>query len=279
MNSNYQKRMNSSLPHKMEVLKPFLQPGYRVLDVGCGASTAIHDFVKEHGADYIAIENDFQKYEFLKQNKVKVVTHPEDLVRSAPFDVIYMSSVTHELMSNLSPIQFAKYMKTLVKRLKPMGHLVIRDWASVSEDVYDDIELQPNTADQTRMWIKALQNNGIIGTVRDTVSVTSEYDQPSISIHADSSDLYEIIYHTVWGEDSLLSESKESYQVPFATLSKLLLPDCNIVSMGKYFDYSYVQHLKTYFKHADSLIHKFPPKVTTVFQKKDDPILAILDEI
>ena len=64
----------------------------------------------------------------LKENDIDFLTKEQLKNTEDEFDVIYLSSVFHELMSYLSRPERRETFAMLDKALKPEGVIVIRDW-------------------------------------------------------------------------------------------------------------------------------------------------------
>ena len=132
---------------------------------------------------------------------VSVLTEDDLLKQTIKFDVIYLSSVFHEIMSYLNRQERTETISMRVGALKQGGSLISRDWANPDE--FDFFTLQPvsvQAKEEISTWVNELQRNSIVGNVdvsKDGSIVTSVKDA------------YEIMFHTVWGLGSLSRESKE----------------------------------------------------------------------
>ena len=149
----------------------------------------------------------------------------------------------------------------LVGALKQGGSLVIRDWAN-PDSLSEYFTLQPvsnQAKEEIFTWVDELQKNSIIGNI----GVNEDG-----SIVTTVKDAYELIFHTVWGLNSLGRESKEQYNITSALNKWILFPwkDC-LELQGSYTskDDSYLVYLRKYFK-LDSV--PFDTKCVCIFKKK-----------
>ena len=239
--SSYIQRMNKTADSKFEVVKPFLGKGVNILDFGSGISSKFISGVVSTGANYYAYD-------------ISLLNH------TIQFDVIYLSSVFHEIMSYLTRQERTETISMLVSALKKGGSLVIRDWANPDE--YDSFTIQlvsTQAKEEINTWVHELQRNSIIGNV-----VVNEDG----SIVTNVKDAYEVMFHTVWGLGSLSRESKEQYNITEALHKWILSPwkDC-LGLQGSYTskDDSYLAYLQKYFK-LDSV--PFDTKCVCIFRKK-----------
>ena len=180
--------------------------------------------------------------------------------RTIQFDVIYLSSVFHEIMSYLNRQERTETISMLVGALKQGGSLVIRDWANPNES--ESFTLHPvstQSKEEISTWIHELQRNSIIGNV--------EVNEDG-SLVTSVKDAYELMFHTVWGLGSLSRESKEQYSITGALNKWILSPwkDClQLQSTYTSRDDSYLVYLQKYFK-LDSV--PFDTKRVCIFRKK-----------
>ena len=257
---SYIQRMNKTADSKFKVVEPFLGKGVKLLDFGSGISPEFISEVVSTGAEYYAYDISTTVQTELSCMGVSVLTKSDLLNRTIQFDVIYLSSVFHEIISYLNRQERTKTISMLVGALKQGGSLVIRDWAN--PDVSESFTLHPvstQAQEEIFTWINELQRNSIIGDI--------EVKEDG-SIITTLKDAYEIIFHTVWGLGSLSRESKEQYNVTGALNKWILSPwkDC-LELQGSYAakDDSYLVYLQKYF-NLDSV--PFDTKCVCIFEKK-----------
>ena len=259
-NNSYIQRMNKTAESKFKVVKPFLGDGVTLLDFGSGISSEFIADVVSTGAGYYSYDISPTVQTTLSRMGVNVVTKSELLKREFQFDVIYLSSVFHEIMSYLTRQERTETISMIVNSLKTGGYLIIRDWAS--PDAVSEVFILRPVSKQSEIeihtWIQELQKNSIIDDVE-----TKEDG----SIVTTMKNAYEIIFHTVWGLKSLSRESKEQYNVTNALMKWILYPwkDClQLQGLYRYKDQSYLTYLQKYFK-LDSV--PFDTKMVCIFQK------------
>lgn len=257
---SYLQRMNKTADSKFEVVKPFLGKGVNILDFGSGISSKFISEVVSTGANYYAYDISLTVQTELSRMGVSVLTKNDLLNQTVQFDVIYLSSVFHEIMSYLNRQERIETISMLVGALKQGGSLVIRDWANPDES--ESFTLHPvstQAKEDISTWVKELQRNSIIGNV--------EVNEDG-SIITNVKDAYEIVFHTVWGLGSLSRESKEQYSITGALNKWILSPwkDC-LDLQGSYTskDDSYLAYLQKYFK-LDSV--PFDTKCVYIIEKK-----------
>lgn len=260
-NGSYIQRMNKTVDSKFGVVKPFLGKGVKILDFGSGISPKFISDVVSTGAEYYAYDISTTVQTELSRMGVSVLTKSDLLNSTIKFDVIYLSSVFHEIMSYLNRKERTETISMLVGALKQGGSLVIRDWAN-PDSLSENFTLQPvstQAKEEISTWIHELQRNSIIGNV-----VVNEDG----SIVTSVKDAYEIMFHAVWGLGSLSRESKEQYNITGALNKWILSPwkDC-LDLQGSYTskDDSYLAYLQKYFK-LDSV--PFDTKCVCIFEKK-----------
>ena len=259
-NGSYIQRMNKTVDSKFGVVKPFLGKGVKILDFGSGISPKFISDVVSTGAEYYAYDISTTVQTELSRMGVSVLTKSDLLNSTIKFDVIYLSSVFHEIMSYLNRQERTETIEMLVYSLKTGGSLVIREWANPDES--ESFTLQPvsiQAQEEIDTWVHELQRNSIIGDVEVKADG---------SIVTTVKDAYELIFHTVWGLGSLSRESKEQYNVTGALNKWILSPwkDC-LDLQGSYTskDDSYLAYLQKYFK-LDSV--PFDTKCVCIFRKK-----------
>lgn len=257
---SYIQRMNKTADSKFKVVEPFLGKGIKLLDFGSGISPEFISEVVSTDAEYYAYDISTTVQTELSSMGVSVLTKSDLLNQTTQFDVIYLSSVFHEIMSYLNRQERTEIISMLVSTLKQGGSLVIRDWANPNN--LESFTLQPvsnHAKEEIFTWIYELQRNSIIGSI----GVSEDG-----SIVTNVKDAYEIMFHTVWGLGSLSRESKEQYNVTGALNKWILSPwkDC-LELQGSYAskDDSYLVYLQKYFK-LDSV--PFDTKCVCIIRKK-----------
>ena len=260
-NNSYIQRMNQTAESKFKVVEPFLGDGVTLLDFGSGISSEFIADVVSTGADYYSYDISPTVQTTLSRMGVNVVTKPELLKQELQFDMIYLSSVFHEIMSYLTRQERTETISMIVNSLKPGGFLVIRDWAN-PDVVSETFTLRPVSKQseiEIHTWIQELQKNSII----DTVEIKEDG-----SIVTTVKNAYEIMFHTVWGLGSLSRESKEQYSITDALDKWILSPWKDYLELQDSYisrDDSYLAYLQKYFK-LDSV--PFDTKRVCIFRKK-----------
>lgn len=249
----YINRMNQTALSKFECVKPYLASGKTMLDFGSGFSPEFIDEVKSTGATYVACDASPVVQEKLHALGITTVTQEE--LPTERFDVIFLSSVFHELISYLSDVEYYTTLDALVRALKPGGYLVIRDWANPGGIDECHIIIQSGKLAEVELWTNALCYNEIIErpTFQENILTASERD------------MYQIIFHTVWGVDSIAREARETYDVTprvhdFGTTYGLKL-----VHHNEEYDQTYLPHTQNYFDVSDV---PFATKGIWIFQKQ-----------
>ena len=258
--NSYIQRMNKTADSKFKVVEPFLGKGVKLLDFGSGISPEFISEVVSLGAEYYAYDISTTVQTELSSMGVSVLTKSDLLNQTIQFDVVYLSSVFHEIMSYLNRQERTATISMLVGALKKGGSLVIRDWANPDNSESFTLQTVSNQAkEEIFTWINELQRNSIIGNV--------EVNEDG-SIVTNVKDAYEIMFHTVWGLGSLSRESKEQYNITGALNKWILSPwkDClQLQSSYTSRDGSYLTYLQKYFK-LDSV--PFDTKCVCIFRKK-----------
>ena len=257
---SYLQRMNKTADSKFEVVKPFLGKGVNILDFGSGISPEFISEVVSTGANYYAYDISLTVQTELSRIGVSVLTKSDLLNQNIQFDVIYLSSVFHEIMSYLNRQERTETISIFIGALKQGGSLIIRDWAN--PDNLESFTLQPvstQAKEEIFTWVNELQRNSIIGNV--------EVNEDG-SIVTNVKDAYELMFHTVWGLGSLSRESKEQYNVTSALHKWILSPWKDCLELQDSYtsrDDSYLAYLQKYFK-LDSV--PFDTKCVCIFRKK-----------
>jgi len=239
--NTYITRMNKTALSKFDVLKPYLKKKTKVLDYGSGISPEFIKSVQQTGAKYYAYDISPTVQNELANLNIDVITD-ENLAKSKEkYDIIFLSSVFHEIISYMSRPERTKVLKQIYRNLKKDGKLIIRDWANNNLDNLYTINTKSEKASkEVDRWVKKLKENSIIQNVEKINN--KEYKTTE-------KEAYEVIFHVVWGLQSLEKESKEEYNIQ-EYLEKWLLKPLNfkVSSVIEEKDESYLQYLQKYFK-------------------------------
>jgi len=239
--NTYITRMNKTALSKFDVLKPYLKKKTKVLDYGSGISPEFIKSVQQTGAKYYAYDISPTVQNELANLNIDVITD-ENLEKSKEkYDIIFLSSVFHEIISYMSRPERTKVLKQIYRNLKKDRKLIIRDWANNNSDKLYKINTKSEKASkEVDRWVKKLKENSIIQNVEKTNN--KEYKTTE-------KEAYEVIFHVVWGLQSLERESKEEYNIQ-DYLEKWLLKPLNfkVSSVIEEKDESYLQYLQKYFK-------------------------------
>ena len=238
--NTYITRMNKTALSKFDVLKPYLKKKTKVLDYGSGISPEFIKSVQQTGAKYYAYDISPTVQNELANLNIDVITD-ENLEKSKEkYDIIFMSSVFHEVISYMSRPERTKVLKQIYRNLKKDGKLIIRDWANNNSDKLYTINTKSEKASkEVDRWVKKLKENSIIQKVEKANN--KEYKTTE-------KEAYEVMFHVVWGLQSLERESKEEYNIQ-DYLEKWLLKPLNfkVSSVIEEKDESYLQYLQKYF--------------------------------
>lgn len=262
----YQERMNQTATSKFGVIQPHLKAGIKLLDFGSGFSPEFIEQVKDIGAEYVAYDVSPTVQDKLQENNVNFLTKEQLLQVENEFDIIYLSSVFHELMSYLTRQERTEVFATIDNALKLDGKIIIRDWGYPTKDQYW-LELKSSELDEeVHTWIAQLVKNSIIRPPRLDLDDDVHYVSPSNYILTNSHSIYEIMFHTVWGLDSIEREAKETYTVTPELIEKWI---CNpleyhIEKVSEEIDETYLPYLQKYFK-MDEI--PWPTKIIYVLKK------------
>lgn len=211
----YVRRMASALNAKWEVLAPYVTPGARVLDYGCGMPVegGIRERVEAAGGMYECHDISTTVETAMRDAGATFRTKEDLQKRAGSYDVMFLSSVVHEILeeSNRDSLKELALIRQLVA---PGGALVIRDWSGARFQVEEFSNLKSlnivsvDAMREVLTWVGALTINKIIH-FRGGNDYSVNWD--SLKIEANPTNLYEIAFHSVWGLDSLPRESTESY--------------------------------------------------------------------
>lgn len=249
-NKTYQERMNKTALSKFGAIKKHLKKGIKLLDFGSGFSPEFIQQVQQTGAHYVAYDVSQIVQNQLKENGIDFLTKEQLANTEDEFDVIYLSSVFHELMSYLSRPERRETFAMLDKALKPDGVIIIRDWGyDPNPDYITSFEVASSASlDEIHTWIKELVKNAIL-TKPTVIKQINRDTEPDFYIAA-RHDIYEIMLHTVWGLGSLKREAQETYSVTPELIEKWICRShgYEIINSQKEYDETYLPYLQKYFK-------------------------------
>ena len=156
--NTYITRMNKTALSKFDVLKPYLKKKTKVLDYGSGISPEFIKSIQQTGAKYYAYDISPTVQNELANLNIDVITD-ENLAKSKEkYDIIFMSSVFHEIISYMSRPERTKVLKQIYRNLKKDGKLIIRDWANNNSDKLYTINTKSEKASkEVDRWVKNLK--------------------------------------------------------------------------------------------------------------------------
>lgn len=249
-NKTYQERMNKTALSKFGAIKKHLKKGIKLLDFGSGFSPEFIQQVQQTGAHYVAYDVSQIVQNQLKENDINFLTKEQLQNTENEFDVIYLSSVFHELMSYLSRPERRETFAMLDKTLKPDGVIIIRDWGyERNPNNITSFEVASSDVnEEVHIWIKELTKNSVIEKP-DVVDHISNGPEPDIYVTT-KQNIYEIMLHTVWGLGSLEREAQETYSITPELIEKwICIPyGYKITTNQEEYDETYLPYLQKYFK-------------------------------
>ena len=253
-NKTYQERMNKTASSKFGAIEKHLEKGVKLLDFGSGFSPEFIEQVQQTGAHYVAYDVSQIVQNQLKENDIDFLKKEQLTNTENEFDVIYLSSVFHELMSYLSRPERRETFVMLDKALKPDGVIVIRDWGyDPNPDYITSFEVASSSMNkEVHTWIKELVKNSVIRKPLRIDNVNNNDPNPDIYMTT-KHDLYEIMLHVVWGLNSLEREAQETYSVTPELINKWICQPYGYRNVKfelnqKEYDETYLPYLQKYFK-------------------------------
>ena len=264
----YQRRMCQSTNYKFDAVKDYLYKDCKFLDFGSGFNSGFIKKIENTGAKYTAYDESKYILNKLIDNGVNVDLST-DFTSEKEYDVIFMSSVLHEILSFKSVPMVIHTFENIYQALKPGGHLIVRDWNNPDTHKikwYEDRDkfIKLNKTSEIEAYAKALYENAIIEARLHIFNDGLLY--PPGTLCGYDSDIFELIFHVIWGKDSLARESEEKYDTSDA-IEKYLLSqhdDLKLVGRKEEYDESFLPHLKKYFNIKEL---PYPTKLVSVYQK------------
>lgn len=279
---SYYDRMNKTMNQKYLALYPTLrqlesEERVVLMDYGSGMSMDLVELVSNNHPNvrYIAIDSDRSVVENLKNLGIEVYlpNHvPVSLYRTV--DVLFMSSVVHELYSYLDNEQLAHSVFLLQLYMKDNCRVVIRDWLPetnlIKGKTNKPMSIKVKDAIYARTVLEELTKNGVIKQNQWHFRDNSK----QVVLH-DAIAMYEFLYHATWGIKSLPREGQETYVIKeyfeqFLIRKLSLLKDYSIIEEAGIEDYT--EHFKEFLDESDnyilSLVKLLPPKAVTYYTRK-----------
>ena len=142
-------------------------------------------------------------------------------------------------------------MNVVLSHLNEHGKLIIRDWCAPEDEALARVEVIPEKIEEVKRWIKELSEHAIF---------LSEVVVKGNIIQASVDDLYNILLHVTWGQQSILRESNESYLVNRVSIKQFILngnPNVKLVSQRAYYQPDYTNYLSNYFKDVEAFVKQY----------------------
>lgn len=259
---SYQERMCKTTDLKFDAIKEYLKDGIKILDYGSGCNYEFIQKVKDTGSLYFTYDKDINVRKQLNENNVETIDEHDIKNMIGEFDVIFMSSVIHEIESFEGNINKTKIFDDIHNLLKVGGVIIIRDWGfskSLMKSPKTITITSKDELEEVKVWTKALYDNNIIQHY--------EIDENDLEIKVNNkSDAYEIIFHSIWGLQSLERESEEQYAYDGLLLKHLLRKHNSYEYIKTYqeYDRTYLQYIEKYF---DGDFESLPTKSVNVIKK------------
>ena len=264
----YQRRMCQSTDYKFDAVKDYLYKDCEFLDFGSGFNPEFIKKIKNTGTKYTASDEDKYILNKLIDNDVDIDWIP-DSPYEKKYDVIFMSSVLHEILSFKSVPEIIHTFEDIYRALKPGGHLIVRDWHNPNAGEIEWYEnhssfIKLNKTCEIEACAKALYENAI---TKVQLRIFNEgFLYPAGTLCGYESDIFELMFHVIWGENSLARESEERYNTSGAVEKYLLRrhDDLKLVETKEEYDESFLPHLQEYFN-----IEKLPccTKLVSIYRK------------
>ena len=241
--------MDATLDRKWAALEPYVTPGARILDYGCGmpSGNGIRQRVEAAGGVYECHDISGTVETAMRERgatfRTKKDLHEHGAGR---YDVVFLSSVLHEFTSQ-DDCGFEEIEATW-KLVAKGGVAIVRDWTGVRFQLHSQPPRMLKATSEEAMreiltWVGALAVNGVIriGNVNNY-----RIDWGNLELHADPASLYEIAFHSVWGHESLPRESAEWYGEAQSDMSAHIRywGDCTVEQQYDEWDDTYLTHLQ-----------------------------------
>ena len=256
--------MCQSTDYKFDAVKDYLYKDCEFLDFGSGFNPGFIKKIENTGAIYTAYDEDKNITHRLIKEDVNVVGIAELISKKQKYDMIFMSSVLHEILSFKSVPMVIHTLENIYQALKPGGRLIVRDWDYPCPNENKSIKahydfIKPEKATKIKNYAKALYKNAITNESIHIHDPESSWCNIG-TVRATEEDLFELMFHVIWGEDSLARESEEKYNTRGA-IEKYLLRQHNDLRLTTY----------DLWKQGVNSMNLFSPTYRNTLKSKNSP--------
>lgn len=217
---SYTRRMARSYGSKWDALREHVRPGVRVLDFGCGMpenARLLRDLVEGAGGEYYCHDAhpDVEKA-MRTDGGFRHVSAGDLTERTGAFDVVFMSSVVHEMLTPACKpgnVENRALFELIGSLVSPSGCIVVRDWADYAAGAQDgsfpaSLGLVDESASrEVVQWVSAMESNGVVADG----SARVESRHSGLLLVGERASVCEVFLHAVWGLSSIDRESRERY--------------------------------------------------------------------
>lgn len=219
---SYTRRMARSYGSKWDALRGHVRPGVKVLDFGCGMpenARLLRDLVEDAGGAYYCHDAHPDVEGAMRvDGGFRHVSAGDLTERVGAFDVVFMSSVVHEMLTpacKLGDVANEALFELIGRLVSPSGCVVVRDWADYAAGAQDgstpaSLDLvDEGAAREVNQWVRAMEDSGVIAP--GSAYVMSSTSPGGWSLAGERESVCEVFLHAVWGLGSLDRESQERY--------------------------------------------------------------------
>lgn len=243
----YARRMDATLDRKWAALEPYVTPGARILDYGCGMpnENGIRQRVEAAGGVYECHDISNTVEAAMRDAGATFHTKKDLQELAGGYDVVFLSSVLHEFTGQDDDFEEIEAVWRLVA---DGGVAIVREWTGVRFQLRSQSPRMLKATSEEAMceiltWVGALAVNGVI---RIWNVKNYRIDWGNLELHADPAVLYEIAFHSVWGLSNIPRESAERYGEVQSDLSAHIRywGDCTVEQQYDEWDETYLTHLQ-----------------------------------
>ena len=243
----YARRMGATLDRKWAALEPYVTPGARILDYGCGMpnENGIRQRVEAAGGVYECHDISNTVEAAMRDAGATFHTKKDLQELAGGYDVVFLSSVLHEFTGQDDDFEEIEAVWRLVA---DGGVAIVREWTGVRFQLHSKPPRSLKATSEEAMceilaWVGALAVNGVI-----RIWNVKHYriDWGNLELHADPAVLYEIAFHSVWGLSNIPRESAERYGEVQSDLRAHIRywGDCTVEQQYDEWDETYLTHLQ-----------------------------------